>query len=278
MFEGVLLRDDERWIVAVRAPGGEILTDGGDVPGRSAAAGVPFLRGLVALRQALPLGYRALRWSAVHGLGQVERRATPAERLTAILLTAVVAAVVVGGPPAFARAVAGADVVAANVAEALAGLALLVAYVAAIGRRREVGRLFEYHGAEHQVVAAHEAGVEVTPATAAAFPTTHVRCGTSFLLCIGAVSAVVYTVLGRHDLPTTIALRVGAVPAVAAVAAELQLLAGANVHRRWVRALLAPGLALQRLTTRPPSPAQLQVAAAALAALTAEERRPAPVG
>jgi uncharacterized protein YqhQ len=118
--------------------------------------------------------------------------------------------------------------------------------------------LFEYHGAEHKVVAAHEAGVALTPEHAAAFSTRHPRCGTSLLLSIVVVSFVASLLA----LPALVA-----VPLVAAVATELQLQVAAHLDRRWARWLVRPGLALQRLTTREPSAEQLEVAIAALQAV-----------
>jgi uncharacterized protein YqhQ len=137
-------------------------------------------------------------------------------------------------------------------------VAVLVAYAAAVGRFRMLPTLFEYHGAEHQAVAAFEAGAELTPASAARFSTRHARCGTSLLLSI----AIVAFGVSLLHLPVLVSF-----PLVAAVATELQLQVAAHLDRSWAKRLVRPGLALQRLTTREPSPSQLEVAIAALQAV-----------
>jgi uncharacterized protein YqhQ len=269
VFEGVMMRGDDRYAVAVRTPSGEIEVLVADLPQFAPRLKrVPLLRGILALAEAMPLGMRALRWSAVHGLGEADRKATPVERVVQVLTVAFVLAAVVSIPAYGTQWLVG-DLhngFVSAVVENLFSVGILVAYAAVIGRLAAVRRLFENHGAEHKVVAAYEAGVELTPESAAPFSTRHVRCGTSLLLVIGVVSGIFYVLLGHHALPGLLASRIAVVPLVAAISAELQLRASANVHRRWVRALVRPGLALQRLTTREPTAAQLEVAIVALKA------------
>ena len=260
------MRGPDAWAVAVRTPSGDIAVRSEALPaGTRVWTRVPVVRGLVALVEAMRLGYKALRWSAVTGLGQPDRRATPWERVVqAVILIAVLGAVITV-PTAAAAGITGArGGLLFHTVETALSLAVLVGYIASVGRLGEVRRLFENHGAEHKVVSTYEAGLPLTPDLAQAFPTRHVRCGTSFLLVIAAVSAVFAVVIGHLALPALLASRVLIVPLVAGVSAELQLRAADNLHRRWVRALVRPGLALQRLTTREPTPAQLEVAIVAL--------------
>lgn len=268
VFEGVLMRGPDAWAVAVRAPSGDIVvrrealaTSGG------LATRIPVVRGLVTLFEAMRLGYKALRWSAVTGLGEPDRKATPWERVVQAVVLVAVLGVVTTVPTAMAAWLTGGhDGFAFHATETVLGLGVLVGYVTAVGRLGQVRRLFENHGAEHKVVSTYEAGLPLTPQMAEAFPTRHVRCGTSFLLVIAFVSAAFSLALSRLALPALLASRVLMVPLVAGVSAELQLRASDNLHRRWVRALVRPGLSLQRLTTREPNPAQLEVAIAALEA------------
>lgn len=267
------MRGDDRYAIAVRRPDGdiEVLTAGLPTFGRRWRK-VPLVRGLLALAEALPLGMRSLKWSAVHGLGEPERTATPVERLLQVVTILVVLAAVVT-IPAYGTdwLVGGLDNGLVDaVVENILSIGILVAYAAAIGRLSAVQRLFENHGAEHKVVAAYEAGVELTPENASVYSTRHVRCGTSLLLVIGAVSGVFYVLLGQQALPGLLASRIAVIPLVAAISAELQLRAAANTHRAWVRALIRPGLALQRITTREPSLEQLEVAIVALKAAYGE--------
>lgn len=263
------MRGDDRYAIAVRRPDGgiEVLTAGLPTFARRWQK-VPLVRGMLALAEALPLGMRSLKWSAVHGLGQPERRATPVERVVQLVTILVVLAAIVT-IPAYATdwLVGGLDNGLVDaVVENVFSIGILVAYAAAVGRLTAVQRLFENHGAEHKVVAAYEAGVELTPENASVYSTRHVRCGTSLLLVIGAVSGVFYVLLGQQALPGLLASRIAVIPLVAAISAELQMRAAANTHRAWVRALVRPGLALQRLTTREPSLEQLEVAIVALKA------------
>lgn len=227
------MRGEDRYAVAVRAPSGDIEVLTAALPafgGRLRK--VPLLRGILALAEAVPLGCKAMRWS-------VERRRG---RRPSLLPVAVVLAATFALP-----------VVAGELAGNLLALALLVAAV----RPARLRDVFENHGAEHKVVAAFEAGVELTPENAAGFSTRHVRCGTSFLLVLVAVSAATSVLVGSSVL---------LLPAVAAIATEIHLRLAANTHRRWVRVLLRPGLALQGITTRQPSLEQLEVAIVALQA------------
>jgi uncharacterized protein YqhQ len=279
VFEGVMMRGDDRWAVAVRTPSGEIEVLTAELPPFAPRLKkVPLLRGILALAEAVPLGMRALKWSATHGLGQPERTATPVERVVQALTIVVVVCAVVTIPAYATDWLVGGlhNGLASGVVENVFSIGILVAYAAAVGRLSAVRRLFENHGAEHKVVAASEAGVELTPENAAAYSTRHIRCGTSLLLVIGVVSGIFYVLLGHHALPGMLASRLAVVPLVAAISTELQLRASANTHRAWVRALVRPGLALQRLTTREPSLEQLEVAIAALQAAYGEQLVLAP--
>ena len=270
------MRGPDAWAVAVRTPSGEIAVRREAL---ATSAGIwtriPVIRGLVALGGAMALGYKALRWSAVTGLGEPDRKATPRERIVqAVVLIGVIAAVTTVPTAAAAWATGAQSGFVFHALETVLGLGVLVAYVTAVGRLGQVRRLFENHGAEHKVVSTFEAGLPLTPQMAEAFPTRHVRCGTSFLLVIAFVSAVFSIALGQLPLPALLASRVLLVPLVAGVSAELQLRASDNLHRRWVRVLVRPGLSLQRLTTREPTPEQLEVAIVALEAALGVADRP----
>jgi uncharacterized protein YqhQ len=163
-------------------------------------------------------------------------------------------------------------------------LALFIGYILLIGRMADIKRVFEYHGAEHKAIAAYENGVEVTPESAQRFTTEHVRCGTNFLLTVMVITIVVYAFFGRPALPLLIASRVLLIPLIAGISYEIIRFAARHMDRAWMRVLMRPGLALQKLTTRQPSLDQLEVAITSLkAVMTAEQlaevearREPAP--
>lgn len=264
VLEGVLMRAGDRACVAVRRPDGGIETRAVDVPGwASGAEGRPFARGLAALGESLVVGVQALRWSeGVSGHRPADRRPAPLWLLLSISLVAVLALVVVV-PTTVAGALAG-GTAWFGVVEAVARVVVLGAYVGVVSRREEVRRVFQYHGAEHLVVAAHEAGAVMEPAALRGGSLLHRRCGTSFLLVVAAVAAVAHPMLPVDPLAVRFVGRILVVPLVAAVAYEvltaLGRLAALRPGGRLDRALLWP----QRFTTRRPDDDQVEVAIAAL--------------
>ena len=137
---------------------------------------------------------------------------------------------------------------------------------------KEIRKVFQYHGAEHKAIAAYENDVPLTPESAQRFTTAHVRCGTNFLLTVLVIAIVVYSVIGRPALPYLILSRIILIPIIAGIAYELIRLAAKHMDKRWVRKAMVPGLALQKLTTREPTLAQLEVAIAALRAVFTSEQ------
>jgi uncharacterized protein YqhQ len=146
-------------------------------------------------------------------------------------------------------------------------LVFFLAYVVAIGFWGEMRRVFQYHGAEHKTIHNLEAGIPLTPENAASFSRFHPRCGTSFLFLVVIVSFVVFAFLGRPDTIGQRVLRFSLIPVIAGISFELIRFAGAHYDRKWVRWMSAPGMSLQRLTTREPSRDMLEVAISALQAV-----------
>jgi uncharacterized protein YqhQ len=150
------------------------------------------------------------------------------------------------------------------VIEGVIRLALLVGYLYLIGRVPDIQRVFGYHGAEHKAINAMERGDPLDVAHVRAASRVHTRCGTGFLLLVAVVSIVVFALVGSPSLLLKIISRIALVPVVAAIAYELMRLGAANYRYRVVRWLLAPGLALQGLTTREPDDSMIECAIAAL--------------
>jgi uncharacterized protein YqhQ len=159
-----------------------------------------------------------------------------------------------------------------NVAEGVLRLGIFIGYLLLISRLDDIKRVFQYHGAEHKAIAAYENDVELTPASAQRFTTEHVRCGTNFLLTVMVLTIVVYSFVGRPGWLVLVASRIVLIPVIAALAYEVIRFAAKHMHLGWVRALMRPGLLLQRLTTRQPTLDQLEVAITSLrAVMTAEQ-------
>ena len=149
---------------------------------------------------------------------------------------------------------------------------IFLGYLVVLSRLRDLRRVFEYHGAEHKTIACFEADQELTPANAARFSRLHPRCGTSFLLLVMVVAIFVFAPIGLPAWYWLVTTRILGVPLIAGLSFELIKLAGRHRRKRWVRAVMWPGLQLQKLTTREPDHSELAVAIAALKAVLAVER------
>lgn len=169
-----------------------------------------------------------------------------------------------------AEKLVGESTILFNVIDGAVRVGLFVGYIWAIGLSKEIGRVFEFHGAEHKTIHAYEAGTPLDLHSIQSFSPRHPRCGTNFLLIVILIALVVFTAIGRPSWPWLIASRVLLIPVIAGLAYEL-LKAAAD--RAWLRLASQPGIWLQRLTTREPSDDQVEVAVASLlAALDADER------
>jgi uncharacterized protein YqhQ len=260
----------------VRAPDGTIRFDVRhlDAAGRKRFGRIPLVRGLFVLVDTLSLGFRSLAFSA-------SVQAGPQEGGTAAPVAAsMVFAVIVGLsvffllPAAAAAAVERALHLAPTwgvVLEGLLRLALLLAYLWAIGRVPEVRRVYAYHGAEHKTIHAFEAKRPLVVDQVAPFPCEHPRCGTAFLLTVVVFSIVFFSLLGPVPLAIRLVSRILLIPVLAGLAYEYIRWTARFQHARWARPLLAPNLALQRLTTREPEADMIEVAIAAFQAMREAE-------
>lgn len=149
-------------------------------------------------------------------------------------------------------------------AEGIVRLVILLAYLWLIGRSTSVQRVFQYHGAEHKAINTFEAGQPLDVAHVRQASRVHTRCGTGFLLIVMVISILVFALVGHPALALLVVSRIVLIPVVASIAYELMRLGAANYRWRVVRWLLAPGLALQGLTTREPDDGQIECAIAAL--------------
>ena len=273
VLEGVMMRGEREYAIAVRTPDGEIAVAVRPVPGWADRwSKVPVIRGVMGLGESLGLGFRALTWSANQQVPEEEQVSDKFLGVTVAMSAAFFSAIFIV-LPALAGHLIGRVVDASfPVVEGIVRLALFLGYLAVVARLEDIRRVFQYHGAEHKTIAAYENGVELTPEAAQQFSTAQVRCGTNFLLTVMVVAILVYSVVPRPNLVFVIGSRLVLVPVIAGLSYEVIRLAARNIRRRWVRVLMRPGLALQRMTTREPDLAQLEVAIASLrAVLTAEQ-------
>ncbi len=240
---------------------------------------IPVLRGIVALGGSLAIGFKALGISANAQLPAGESEEDPQEIGAGIWAGTVVVALVFAIGLFFLLPLGLTSLVKGQlhssalfwIVEGCVRTAIFLGYMVLLSRIKDLRRVFEYHGAEHKTISCFEAGLPLTPQNAQRFSRLHPRCGTSFLLIVMVVSIFVFGAVGLPAWYLLVASRILGVPIIAGVSFEIIKFAGRNRNRRWVKAIMWPGLKLQLLTTREPSLDQLAVAIAALDAVLALE-------
>jgi uncharacterized protein YqhQ len=277
VIEGVMIRGRRTVALACRKPNGDIYRYREPLRSplvRSRIARLSFVRGVVVLWESLDYGIRMLMRSAEVQLEREEQLGKGGNTL--IMGVALVGALLlfIGVPylaTSLARAVIPSSVVL-NVTEGLIRLALLVGYLIAISFLPDVRRVFAYHGAEHMTIHAFEHGDPLTPARIEPYPTAHPRCGTAFLLLVVVVSIVIFAFLPRINLLVDLVVRLALVIPVASISYEALRLGAAHERSPAMRLLVAPGLLLQRVTTRRPDARMIEVAVASLEEAIAGDR------
>jgi uncharacterized protein YqhQ len=292
VLEGVMMRGRTFMAVAVRAPDKSIVVTSQPLPMRlygGVVQKIPLVRGMTMLWDALGLGMKALMFSAdIQMADQSDEvpsvttgKPSAAASLSKPLAWTTVAVAMIFGigvffvtPLAivgFAEQFVGAHTLWSNLAEGLIRLALLVGYVALIGLMPDVKRVYAYHGAEHMTIHALEHNDPLDPAHVSRYPPAHPRCGTAFLLEVVAISVILFALLGTPDLWLRVLSRILLIPVIAGIAYELLRLGGKYPDSPLMKAIVAPGLLLQALTTRYPDESQMEVAIASMKELLKRE-------
>lgn len=283
VYEGVLIRGQKALAIAVRSSTGAVLTDVRPLSSlySGPARRTPLIRGVIVLLETLVLGTQALMRSTNMALGE-EGEEIPSSLVWGTLIVGL--ALGVGlffvAPLLIAKFLIfpHTSPFMGHVYEGLLRIAMFVVYLRLTRLMPDVRRVYAYHGAEHKVINAYEHGVKLEVSDVKAFSTAHTRCGTSFLLIVMVVSILVYSLVGRPpELWKQIASRIVLLPVIVAIGYELVRLAADHAHKRLVRWLLTPGLALQTLTTSEPDDGQMEVALTSLkSALAIDAGEPYP--
>lgn len=310
VIEGVMMRGPTAVATAVRLPDGTISVHKEgfvSLSRRNRLLRLPVIRGGLTLIESLTLGIKALNYSASMAIEAADdhegegREASDKEgedrkgeaqetdekegtgwRTNAALTGTMVFAFALGIViffwipmvlSGFLTDVMGSDSgILFNLIDGVIRVVFFLLYLWGISRWKEMRRVFEYHGAEHKVIFTEESGLELTPENARAFTTRHPRCGTSFLLIVMVVSILIFMVFGK---PPTIGLRLARlllIPVIAGVSYEIMKFSAKKADQRWAQLVSAPGIWLQRITTKEPSDDQVEVAIAALEAVRVEDQ------
>jgi uncharacterized protein YqhQ len=283
VLEGVMMRGPSNWAVAVRKPNGqiaEVCRPIESVMKRHWVFRLPIVRGVIALGESLAIGFRALAISANYAAAEDGEEAE-AELSKGALIFAFLIAIGFAislfkvGPALLADLLPISSGTWFVIVEGLIRVSVFIVYLSLISLLPDLRRVFQYHAAEHKAINAYEAGEELEPEKVQRFSLIHPRCGTAFLLWVMVIAIFVFAFFGRPVWYWLIASRILLLPLIAGIAYELIRFAGKHTGNRVLMTLLAPGLWLQRLTTRQPTLDQLEVSIRALREVLALEARTA---
>jgi uncharacterized protein YqhQ len=286
VLEGVMMRGPSNWSVAVRTPQGEIeqvSSSINSVMNRHRFFRLPVIRGVIALGESLAIGFRALAISANYAAqeegedGEVKTELSRGQLLFAFAIAIGFAIALFKVTPALITNWLPIETTGVFVVvEGLIRVSIFILYIVLISFLPDLRRVFQYHGAEHKAINAYEAGEELEPERVQRFSLIHPRCGTAFLLWVMVIAIFVFAFLGQPVWYWLIASRILLLPVIAGIAYELIRFAGKHSGSKILMTLLAPGLWLQRLTTREPTLDQIEVSIRALREVLRLEGRLTP--
>lgn len=258
--------------LAVRRPNGQVTTQCTPLApiftGRMRK--VPFVRGVIVLAEAMIIGLRALMYSANTALEDEQDEPEKIPAWTSSLMLTASLAIAIGlffvGPLLLTRAISAhiESNFLMHLVEGVIRLTIFVAYVWAMGRTKDMKRVFAYHGAEHMTIAAHEHGAPLEVGEIRKYPKEHPRCGTAFLLVVMVVAIIVFAFTGRPGISWSIVIRVVLVPVIAGISYEIIRFNAKHIESFIGKAVTFPGLLMQFLTTRKPEDDQIEVAIKAM--------------
>jgi uncharacterized protein YqhQ len=281
-MEGVLMRSPNFWGMAVRTPSGDMDLRAErfhSVTRRSKLFRLPIIRGALSLGETLWLGMKALTISTNIALGE-EQELSKKEIAGTLIFALVLGFGLFLVAPVLGTKGLGSflgnsieNPVIFNLVEGFIRIAIFIAYLLVITLlSKDIKRFFAYHGAEHKAIKVYERGEELLPANARKLDTSHVRCGTSFVLYVLVLSILVFSLLGVEGWLYMLASRVIVIPLVAGIAFEFIMWSARHQDSALVRALVWPGLQLQKLTTREPSDDMVEIAMSSLKKVLSMEK------
>jgi uncharacterized protein YqhQ len=274
VLEGVMMRGPSCWAVAVRTPEGaieEVVRDVTSPMRRNRLWRLPVVRGVIALGESLAIGFRALAISANVAVreedddGKVVTEISRGQIIFSFVIAIGFALMLFKvGPALLTNWLPIDDTTTFVLVEGAIRVTVFIAYIGLVGLLPDLRRVFQYHGAEHKTINALEAGVELTPERVQKFSLIHPRCGTAFLLWVMVIGIFVFALVGHPTWYWLVVSRIVLLPVIAGLAYELIRFAAKHQDSRVLMTLLAPGLWLQRLTTREPTLDQVEVSIRAI--------------
>ena len=274
IMEGVLMRSPNFWGMAVRTPSGDVdlrAEPFSSVTRRSKLFRLPIVRGALSLGETLWLGMKALTVSTNIALGEEEELSRKEIAFTLIFAMVLGFGLFLVAPVLGTKGLGsliGSSIenpIIFNLVEGVIRIAIFVAYLVGITfLSKDIKRFFAYHGAEHKAIKVYERGEEMVPENARKLDTSHVRCGTSFVLYVLVLSILIFSLLGVEGWLYMLVSRIIVIPIVAGLAFEFIMWSARHQDSGLVRAMVWPGLQMQKLTTREPSDEMVEVAMASL--------------
>jgi uncharacterized protein YqhQ len=267
VMEGVMMRSKNHMVVCVRQQNNEIVTKTEKLHSLSEKyrfLKLPFLRGILALFETLYAGIKGIYFSANAAFGEDENEeeVLNSKEIAVVVAVALCLSILLFSvTPFFLTSLLNlGGGVLFNIAEGIVRLSFLLAYLAVVSLFGDFKRIFQYHGAEHTAINAYEAGVELNVENARKYSRFHSRCGTSFLLIVTLISILFFSLMPRADYLVRLSYRIVLIPVISAVSYEILKLSDKYRDSRIMKVLVAPGLALQHLTTRQPDDDMIEVA------------------
>ena len=268
VIEGVMMRGKRNLAISVRRPDGKLEVIKQPLANiyKGRLREIPLVRGVIVLIETLVLGVQALFHSAQ--IASAEEEKIPTAALWGIVAASMAFAVALFFiTPLLATRyfdIYIASDLISNLIEGLVRIGIFIAYLKLIGLSPDIKRVFAYHGAEHKVVNAYEAGCPLELEAIKNYSTAHARCGTSFIFAVLIIAILVFALLGRPSLWLSILSRIILLPVIAALGYEVTRFGASHAKNILAQVLLAPGLMLQAMTTREPDDSQLEAAISAL--------------
>ncbi len=281
IMEGVLMRSPNFWGMAVRTPEGDMDVQAepfNSITKKSKLFRLPIIRGFLSLAETLWLGMKALTISTNIALGE-EEDLSKKEVVGTMVFGLVLAFLLFLAAPVLGTKGVGwlignsiDNPILFNLVEGAIRIGIFMLYLIGITAvSKDIKRFFAYHGAEHKAIKVYERGEELVPENARKLDTSHVRCGTSFILYVLVLSILVFSLLPIDWWVEAVVSRVIVIPLVAGIGFEFIMWSARNQGNPLVKALIWPGLQLQKLTTREPTDDQVEVAMASLKKVLAKE-------